>query len=129
MLGSISQIVVLVAGIALCMFAAWGIYAPRKLLQWVKGMMDEDWGIYFAVVVRLVLGIALIVGAPDSRFPSAFVILGWITIIAGVAAAFIGRDRLRRFIAWWVERFSPAGIRFWVLFAMAFGGFMIYGAS
>jgi len=38
------------------MFAAWGIWAPRKFLQSVKGIMDKDWGIYFAVVVRLVLG-------------------------------------------------------------------------
>jgi len=53
---TVSQIVVLVAGASLCMFAAWGIWAPRKFLQSVKGIMDKDWGIYFAVVVRLVLG-------------------------------------------------------------------------
>ncbi len=129
MVVTVSQIVVLVAGISLCMFAAWGIYAPKKLLQSVKGMMDADWGIYFAVIVRLMLGVALIITAPGSRFPLVFQIVGWVAIIAGVAAAFIGRERLRRFTNWWFERFSPSGIRLWVLFAMAFGGFLIYGVS
>jgi len=91
--------------------------------------MDADWGIYFAVLVRLALGLALIISAPASRFPSVFPILGWVAIAAGVAAAFLGRDRLRRFVNWWVERFSPPTIRLWVLFAMAFGGFLIYGVS
>ena len=126
---SVSQVVVLLAGASLCVFAAWGLYAPKRLLQWVKGVMDADWGIYFAVLVRLALGLALIISAPASRFPSVFLILGWVAIAAGVAAAFLGRDRLRRFVNWWVERFSPPTIRLWVLFAMAFGGFLIYGVS
>ncbi len=129
MVVTVSQIVVLVAGISLCMFAAWGIYAPQKLLRSVNGMLDEDWGIYFVVIVRLMLGVALIITAPGSRFPLVFQIVGWVAIIAGVAAAFIGRERLRRFTNWWFERFSPSGIRLWVLFAMAFGGFLIYGVS
>ncbi len=127
MVVTVSQIVVLVAGISLCIFAAWGIWAPRRLLQSVKGVMDQDWGIYLAVIVRLVLGLALILSASDSRFPSVFLILGWIAIVVGVAAAFLGRERLRRFVNWWVERFSPSSIRVWVLFAMAFGGFLVYG--
>ena len=129
MVVTVSQIVVLVAGVSLCMFAAWGIYAPKKLSQSVKGMMDADWGIYFAVIVRLMLGVALIITAPGSRFPLVFQIVGWVAIIAGVAAVFIGIERLRRFTNWWFERFSPPGIRLWVLFAMAFGGFLIYGVS
>ena len=129
MVVTVSQIVVLVAGISLCMFAAWGIYAPQRLLQSVKGMMDADWGIYFAVIVRLMLGVALIITAPGSRFPLVFLIVGWVAIAAGMVAVFIGRERLRRFTNWWFERFSPPSIRLWLLCAMAFGGFLIYGVS
>ena len=126
---TVSQIVILVTGISLCIFAAWGIWVPRKLMQSVKGIMDQDWGIYLAVATRLVLGVALVLSASDSRFPSIFLILGWIAIVAGVAVALLGRERMRRFVNWWIERFSPSGIRLWVLFAMAFGGFLIYGVS
>lgn len=129
MVVTVSQIIVLIAGISLCLLAAWGIYAPQRLLQSVKGMMDTDWGIYFAVIVRLILGVVLIITASDSRFPTVFLIVAWIAIVAGVAAVFIGREGLRRFTNWWFVRFSPSGIRLWLLFAMAFGGFLIYGVS
>ena len=129
MIITVSQIVVLVAGISLCMFAAWGLYAPDGLLRSVKGVMDADWGIYFAVLVRLALGLALVISSPASRFPLVFLVLGCVAIAAGVVAAFLGRDRLRRFVNWWVERFSPLTIRLWALFAMALGGFLLYGVS
>lgn len=123
-----AQIVVLIAGVSLCLFAGWGLYTPRGLLRAVKAIMDADWGIYFAVIVRVILGAALIVAAPASRFPTVFLIVGWVAIIAAVAVISIGRQGLRRFVNWWIERFQPAGIRLWVLVALVFGGFLIYGA-
>ena len=128
MIVSLSRIVVLLTGVSLCLFAAWAIWVPRRMLHAVKGIFDQDWGIYVAVIIRLVLGFALVLYAPDSRFPSAFLILGWIAIAAAVAAAFLGRVRLRRFVDWWIEKFTPIGIRLWVLIAMAFGAFLIYGS-
>jgi len=89
--------------------------------------MAADWGIYFAVIVRLMLGVALIVAAPESLYPMAFLIVGWIAIVAAAAVAFIGRERLRRITDWFLERFTPPIIRLWLLIAMAFGGFLVYG--
>lgn len=127
MAATISEILVLIAGIAICLISAWGIFAPQRLLQWVKGAMDADWGIYSAVIVRLVLGVTLLYAAPASRFPLVFRILGWIAIVAAVAIVFIGKERLRKFVNWWLERAFPPFIRAWLLFGLAFGGFLIYG--
>lgn len=88
-------------------------------------MMDSAWGAPAAVVIRFILGAALILAAPVSRFPAVVLVFGWIAITAAVAGTLMGRDRLRRFTHWWIERFSPAGIRLWVLIALAFGGFLI----
>jgi len=129
MLAFVSQIVVLIAGVSLCLFAVWGLYAPLKLMYSVKAVMDADWGIYFAVLLRVALGVALVLSASDSRFPSVFTILGWVAIVAGLVAAILGRARLRRFVNWWVDRFSPSSIRLWVVFALAFGVTLIYGGS
>ena len=126
---NVSQIFVLLAGISLCMFSVWGFFAPERLSQLVKTTIAADWGIYFAVIVRLMLGVALIVAAPESLFPMAFLIVGWIAIVAAAAAAFIGRERLRRIMDWFLERFTPSIIRLWLLIGMAFGGFLIYGVS
>ncbi len=126
---TVSQVVILVIGIIICVLAAWGIYSPQGLVQRSREIMVKNWSIYFAVIVRLLLGLALIIAASVSRFPLVFLILGWVVIVAAVAAAFMGRERLRRFADWWLKQFSPLGIRVWLLFAIAFGGFLIYGVS
>ena len=123
---SVSQIVVFVFGVAVCALSAWGIYTPERLRKLVNGVVDLDWGIYFAVFVRLLLGLVLIIAAPDSRYPLVFQGLGWVIIVAAVVIAFAGRERIRSVLAW-VERFSQRVFRLWLLFGVAFGAFLIYG--
>ena len=127
MLVVISQIVVLVIGVTVIVLAGWGIFSPEKLMTFVTSAMDKYWGIYIAVIVRLVLGSALIIVAPASLFPIVFKALGVIAIVAAIALVLMGRERIRRFIAWWSERVSAPTVRMWLLFGMAFGGFIVYG--
>jgi hypothetical protein len=129
MLINFSNGVVLVAGISLCGISAWGFYAPQKLVQWTKDAVDAMWGIHFAVIIRLLLGAALLTAAPTATFPTAFLVIGWIAIAAAVGVLLMGRERLRKFLNWWIERFSPPVIRAWLLIAFAFGGFLIYGIA
>ncbi len=121
-----SQIVVLAFGAFMCAVSLWGMLAPKKMMQLVNGVMDKEWGIYFAVIVRLLLGAALILAASGSRFPEFFEILGWIAIIAAVGILLMGRERLRRFVGWF-NRLSPTVIRAWLLFGIAFGAILVYG--
>lgn len=122
-----SQVVVLIVAVTIIVMAGWGLYAPEKLMTLVTSTMDQHWGMYVAVAVRLALGAALVSVAPASMFPSLFEILGWITIAAAVALIVAGRARVRQFILWWAERFSAATIRLWLLFGIAFGGLLVYG--
>ena len=124
---SVSQIIVLVFGVTAIVFAGWGIFTPEKLMTFVTSAMDKYWGIYIAVIVRLVLGSALIIVAPASLFPIVFQALGVIAIVVAIALVLAGRERIRRFIAWWSERVSAPIVRMWLLFGAAFGGFLVYG--
>lgn len=121
-----SQVAVLVLGFAVFVLSAWGMYSPGSLVKMVTLVMNQSYGMYVAVVVRLILGAALIVVAPVSQFPMIFQALGWIVIIAAVGLIVIGRERLRSVIAWF-EGFSSLIIRVWLLFGLAFAGFLIYG--
>ena len=121
-----SQFIVIALGVLVCALSAWGFVAPDKIWKLVNGAIGKDWGIYVAVFARLLLGAALVVAAPDSLFPLAFEILGWFAIVAAVIILVAGRDRLRRFVSWF-EQFSQTMIRVWLLFGIAFGGFLIYG--
>lgn len=96
-------------------------------MTFVTTAVDQPWGFYIAVIVRLVMGAALIIAASASPFPVAFQVIGSLAIVAAVALALMGRERVRRFIVWWSERFSASIIRLWLLFGMAFGAFLVYG--
>jgi len=124
----VSQIIVLVTGVTVIVLSGWGIFAPEKLMTLVTSAMDKYWGIYIAVIVRLILGSALIIVAPFSLFPTVFQVLGVIAIVAAMALVLMGRERIQRFIAWWSERLSAPIVRLWLLFGIAFGCFLVYGA-
>lgn len=123
----VSQIIILVIGVTVIVLAGWGVFAPQKLMAFVTSAMDKYWGIYIAVIVRLVLGSALIVVAPTSQFPIVFQAVGVIAILAAIALVLMGRERIRRFVVWWSEQFSDRIVRLWLLFGMAFGVFLVYG--
>lgn len=129
MLITLSKMIVMAAGISLCGIGVWGLLAPRKLMQWVKDTMEAKWGFWFAILVRVLLGVTLLVVAPTSKFPSTLLVIGWIAIAAAIGVAMMGREGLRKFVNWFVDRFSSALVRVWLLFALAFGGFLIYGVS
>lgn len=128
MISSVSTPTVMLFGAVVLVLSAWGIAAPKRLIDLVRGVMDRDLGIYVAIIARVVLGLALLGAAQQSSFPQTFRVLGWIAIIAAVGLAIIGRDRVRRFVARF-ERLPAGFIRLWLIFGIAFGGFLIYGLA
>ena len=126
MMVTVSQVFILALAIVVCALCVWGVFWPSKLTGMVRGVMNHVSGIYFAVIVRLLMGLSLIIAAPPSRFPVIFELLGWITIIAAVVLPLIGRERIVRLIAWFEGSSRVLG-RAWLVFGLAFGGFLIYG--
>ena len=51
--------------------------------------------------------------------------LGAITLLAGLTLPFIGVDRFKALLDWWTK-LSPTAIRFNCLFAVAFGGVILW---
>lgn len=121
-----AKYLILALGIAVCLFAAWGLFDPRKLITAASDIFDRGWGIAVASVGRLLLGAALIIAAPESLFPNVFTILGWLAIIAAVGIVIMGQVRMRKMVNWFAEM-PPLALRIWLLFAIAFGAFLIYG--
>ncbi len=121
-----SQFVVILIGVIVAVLSAWGLAVPDRLIALVSSAMHERWGMLVAVIVRLLLGAALILAAPASRFPALFEILGWLAIVAAVVLLVMGRDRMRALIGWFAGMPSAA-VRIWLAFGLAFGGFLVYG--
>jgi hypothetical protein len=78
-----------------------------------------------AVVVRIILGVALMMYATESKYPTAISILGWISIVAASVLGIMGRTNFRRLMSWTLS-FSSSFGRIGGFLAILFGGFLIH---
>ena len=86
----------------------------------------ESLGLHIlAVVVRVILGVALIKYATESRYPTAILILGWISIVAASVLGIMGRTNFKRLMSWALS-VAPSFGRIGGLLAILFGGFLIH---
>lgn len=78
-----------------------------------------------AVVVRVLLGIVLLLAAPASRFPLVLQIIGWVSLIAGIVLAVIGRQRFIKLMDWGMTVLPKNAYALGIV-AILFGGFLGY---
>jgi hypothetical protein len=90
------------------------------------GVWDKSYAMFLAVVVRLAFGALILVAAETSRFPTVFLIIGWISIVAAIAIAIVGKERIGKVIRWGIQ-LPPLMMRSWCVFGVAFGLFLGYG--
>jgi arylsulfatase A-like enzyme len=124
--GSVQEMALIVAllGALLTLLGVFGLISPRGLMLYLSSWQSER-RIHLALAIRLVFGVVLIMAAPSCRFSEAVRILGIIAIVAAVVGVFMGTERMRALIEWWKNQ-SPAFIRVWLVFVVAFGVFLVY---
>jgi len=89
----------------------------------------ESLGLHIlAVVVRIILGAALIICAAESKYPTAILILGWISIVAAAVLGIMGRTKFKRLMSWALN-VAPSFGRLGGLLAILFGGFLIHAVT
>ena len=120
--------IILAFGVFITALGVIGVLRPGELIRFVETIWRSQGGIYLVVALRLGLGAVLIAAAPDTRYPLAIRVLGFVSLLSGVAAALMGRRRIESMLDWWTQR-SPALIRIWSVAAVAFGAFLSYAAT
>jgi hypothetical protein len=120
-------IIIALFGLCIAGLAVWGFIAPRSMMDTLLSYWHRPSGIYLAIGVRVVLGILFVLAAADTKWPLLYELLGYFMLVAAAAIAFIGKERLTRFIMWWVNM-PLAGVRAWLVVGFAFGLLIFYGA-
>ncbi len=123
----ISAIALIIFSALIAGLSAWGALFPSRLVSFVRGMMKRG-GIFAAVGGRLVLAVLLWVTAPLSHTPTIFLVLAALALVAAIAVAFMGTERILRIM----DRFASwPGIvlRLQCLLGVAFGVFLAWSAS
>lgn len=114
-------------GILIALLGAVMVISPPAIFGLFRAHADAPWIHVLAVVVRLVLGAALLVHAHESRYPLAFQVLGWLSVIAALALTLVGRARFKALMRWtltladspWLPRFAGS-------LAVLLGVFLLY---
>ncbi len=98
---------------------------PEVIFGFLRNNLDKLELHILAIVVRLVLGVLLIYQSNVSKFPFVIEIIGWLTIVAAIFLAVIGRRNFNRLMSWALSFVKPFG-RVGGVLAAAFGAFLIY---
>jgi len=98
---------------------------PEVIFGFLRNNLDKLVLHILAVVVRLVLGALLIYQSNISKFPFVIEIIGWLSIVAAIFLAVMGRRNFNRLMSWALSLSKPLGHVGGVL-AVAFGAFLIY---
>ena len=98
---------------------------PEVIFGFLRKNLDKLGLHILAVAVRLVLGVLLIYQSNLSKFPFVIGILGWLSIVAAVFIAVMGRGNFHRLVSWALSFVKPFG-RVGGVLAAAFGAFLIY---
>jgi hypothetical protein len=101
-----------------------GILDPAAFME-VVAVFQTPTMIYAAAGIRLAFGVALIVAAGASRWPSYLRLLGGIIFIAGMVTPFggpwLGRTLLDLWPSW-----GPGVVRAWGVIATVLGSLVVY---
>ena len=98
---------------------------PDGIFGFLRNNLDKLVLHIIAVVVRLVIGVLLIYQANVSKFPFVIEIIGWLSIVAAIFLAVMGRRNFNRLMSWALSLSKPFG-RVGGILAVAFGAFLIY---
>ena len=100
------------------------IINPEFIFGYLRNSLDKLVIHILAVFIRLVLGVLLIAQSDISRFPFVIEMIGWLSIVAAIFLAVMGRYNFKRLMLWALS-LKPHG-RVGGVFAAAFGIFLIY---
>ncbi len=101
------------------------LVAPSRVSNALKGLVETAWATPLAAGLRLILGAALIVAAPQTGYPAVIMGLGVVMLLSALAILIAGPARLRAIVGWWLARPSMF-IRLWAAVAIALGAGLVW---
>ncbi len=98
--------------------------------DWFLSLIDwgSQPGLLAWAAIDVVLGFALILAAPNSKYPKTFRIWGIGALTVGLTMPFGPLDMYTEFMQWWLVE-NPSAFRWgYAMAVMPFGAFVVYAA-
>jgi len=117
--------IIILFGIATIVAGIIIVINPETVFALIRRKL-ESLGLHIlAVVVRIIIGVALILCATESKYPTTILIIGWISIVAASVLGIMGRANFMRLMSWALSLSHSFG-RIGGFLAILFGGFLIH---
>jgi hypothetical protein len=116
---------IIIFGTLTCLAGIVILVNPEIVFGFLRKNSDKIELQIVAVTIRLILGAFLIYQSGASRYPFAITIIGWLSIVAAVFFAVIGRNNFSRLMTWALSQVKNLG-RVGGVIASAFGAFLIH---
>ncbi|MCP4046894.1 MAG: hypothetical protein GY732_13015 [Gammaproteobacteria bacterium] len=116
---------IIIFGALVCLAGLVILVKPELVFGLLRKNADKIGLHVLAVVVRLVLGTFLVLQAGISKYPHVIEFIGWLSIIAAIILAVIGRNNFSKLMAWALSKVKTLR-HLGGLLAMALGAFLVY---
>jgi uncharacterized membrane protein len=123
----IVKLLAMVMGFIIAGIGVFGVAAPSVFLEFGRSLQTPN-VLYIIAAIRIIFGAVLLWVAPVSRTPKTFRVLGVLIVVAGVLTPFIGIERSRAMLDWWLTQ-GPLFMRAWAGVAIVFGLFIVYAIT
>jgi hypothetical protein len=104
-----------------------GLASPEMFVSIVRTFQVAPM-IYFAAIVRVLIGLVLVRAAPASRAPRSLTVLGILIVVGGLLTPFIGAEFAKMALGWWSEG-GPMVVRAWACASLLIGGFIVFATA
>ena len=116
---------IIIFGILTCLAGIVIFVNPQLVFGFLQKHSDKIELHILAVTIRLILGAVLIAQSVESKYPLIIEIFGWISIIAAIVFAAIGRRKFTYLMSWALSQVKNRG-RIGGIIATIFGAFLVH---
>jgi hypothetical protein len=103
------------------------LFAPQQARKVLIGAGSTNFINYAEITIRMIPAGALIVYAEFSRYPAAFLALGWFMLMTSAVLYFVPRRIHHSYSLKSADLLKPVYVRLLAPFAFVFGSALIYG--
>lgn len=122
----VSQWVAVAAGMWLIGLGGLMALWPRRALAVLARMGGSNTVHFGEMALRTLIGIALVIAGPASRFPVAIPIIGWFLIVSALVLAVLPRRSHAAYSVWWSQHIPVPAVRLVSPLSVAGGAALIW---
>jgi hypothetical protein len=119
------KLIIKIIGIFILLIGIFLLIKPEIIFNWIADNAESQSLYIFAIVIRIILGVLLIIAAKGSKYPVFIKIFGYITLIAAIVLIFIGEKGFQDMITSVFPNIKGYTVVIGLV-AMALGAFLMY---